>query len=97
MYKARKVWYNITSIKLTNNYYYIMKNMSKWHKYVKACEFVRDIKAQILENGVTITPCHDVVVVSHKDFGHLGGYAKTSLGMKRLISKTSKDVAVYKV
>ena len=23
-----------------------MKTMSKWHKYVKACEFVRDIKAQ---------------------------------------------------
>lgn len=67
--------------------------MNKYHKYVKACEFVSTVKAHILENGVTVTPYSNEVVVSHKDFGHLGGLCSTPLGMKRLISKTTRDAS----
>ena len=67
--------------------------MNKYYKYVKAREFVSTIKEHILENGVTVTPYGDEVVVSHKDFGHLGGYCSTPLGMKRLINKTAKDAS----
>jgi hypothetical protein len=67
--------------------------MNKYHKYVKACKFVSTVKAHILENGVTVTPYGDEVVVSHKDFGHLGGLCSTQLGMKRLINKTARDAS----
>jgi hypothetical protein len=68
-------------------------DMNKYQKYVKACEFVSTVKAHILANGVTVTPYSDEVVVSHKDFGHLGGGCSTALGMKRLINKTAKEAA----
>jgi len=67
--------------------------MNKYQKYVKACEFVSTVKEHILENGVTITPFSDEVVVSHKDFQHLGGFCTSALGMKRLINKTAKEAA----
>jgi hypothetical protein len=67
--------------------------MNKYQKYVKACEFVSTVKAHILANGVTVTPYSDEVVVSHKDFGYLGGLCSTALGMKRLINKTAKEAA----
>jgi len=67
--------------------------MNKYQKYVKACEFVGTVKAHILANGVTVTPYSDEVVVSHKDFGYLGGFCSTALGMKRLINKTAKEAA----
>jgi len=67
--------------------------MNKYQKYVKACEFVSTVKAHILANGVTVTPYSDAVVVSHKDFGYLGGLCSTALGMKRLINKTAKEAA----
>ena len=65
--------------------------MSKTKKYIKACKFVSTVKEQILSNGVTITPCRDEVIVSHRDFTHLGGGCSTALGMKRLINKTAKE------
>lgn len=70
--------------------------MNKYYKYVKACEFVRTVETQILENGVTIVPFQSEVVISHKDFGYLGGCCSTSLGMKRLITKTAKQAAAIR-
>jgi len=67
--------------------------MNKYYKYVKACEFVSTVEAHILENGVTVTPCCDEVIVSHRDFGHLGGGCSTPLGMKRLINKTAREAS----
>jgi hypothetical protein len=67
--------------------------MNKYYKYVKAREFVSTVKAHTLDNGVTVTPYGDEVVVSHKDFGYLGGECSTPLGMKRLINRTAREAA----
>ena len=68
-------------------------SFSKYKKYCKAVKFVRTVKKQTLDNGVTIEPFSDTVVVSHKDCLQLGGFCSTALGMKRLINKTAKDAS----
>ena len=68
-------------------------SFSKYQKYCKAVKFVRTVKKQTLESGVTIEPFSDTIVISHKDCLQLGGFCSTALGMKRLINKTAKDAA----
>jgi hypothetical protein len=68
-------------------------DMTKYQKYCKAVKFVRTVKKQTLDNGVTIEPFSDTVVISHKDCRQLGGFCSTALGMQRLINKTAKEAA----
>tara|TARA_R110001632_G_scaffold181363_1_gene301477 strand:- start:634 stop:858 length:225 start_codon:yes stop_codon:yes gene_type:complete len=68
-------------------------SFSKYQKYCKAVKFVKTVKKQTLDNGVTIEPFSDAIVVSHKDCLQLGGFCSTALGLKRLINKTAKDAS----
>ena len=65
---------------------------SKYKKYTEARKFAQTIKAEDLENGVTINPFTDEVIVSHKEFPHLGVSCFTALGLKRAINKIAKQV-----
>ena len=71
MYKARKVWYNITSIKLTNNYYYIMKNIissiaSEIHSF--STEAIDDLLIDLFHQELVIEDTFFAIELD-EDFG----------------------------